>query len=263
MAAWATSLGVQMTNSRNRYLLLGISLMLGGALFAIAAYAVIGYMPLVALGVASVILGAISFFLGRTVPGVSVEAGQALFEAGLDNIASLVEELGLRSRAIYLPTSLTNGVPRALIPLHGNPASPTVGQRLEQRLIVRFGPGPEDRGILVATPGSAVLASLDLKGVSTDTDLEGALSAAIVGGLDLANRVTVLGTDENRTVEIFRPTLKLRHHPVYQVLGSPLASIVATLTAEIVGRPVSIVAEEAGKRGRHTVQIRLYDEVKA
>ena len=250
-----------MKGVRYRYILLGLGLMLGGSLFALVAYFVIGYMPLATLGLAAVILGAISLGLGRILPRVSLEAGQVLLEAGQDNIAALVEELGLRSPAVYLPTSLTNGVARALIPMRGNPASPAIQRRLERRLIVHFGQGPEELGLLVATAGSAALGLLEGAGVSSIEELEGALSAVLVGGLDLVGAVHVPGGGDTLRVELDRPTLPIRPHPAYAVLGSPLASIVATVAAEVLARPVSVARENTDRR-RHIVELQLHDEVR-
>jgi hypothetical protein len=52
-------------------------------------------------GISGVILGVVSLALGRSLPRISPEASLMLLEAGSDNIAILVEELGLRARAIY------------------------------------------------------------------------------------------------------------------------------------------------------------------
>ena len=250
-----------MKGVRYRYILLGLGLMVGGGLFALVAYLVIDYMPLAALGLAAVILGAISLGLGRTLPRVSVDAGQVLMQAGVDNVAALIEELGLRSRAVYLPTSITSGVARALIPARVNPASPAIQRHLERRFIVHFGPGPEDFGLLVATPGSAALPLLGEPGTPSTAELEGALSTVLVGGLDLVDAVRVPGGGNTLKVELVRPVLSTTPHPAYAVLGSPLASVVATVAAEVLGRPVSVASENTDSR-RHIIELRLQDEVK-
>jgi hypothetical protein len=174
-----------MTESRKRYILLGLGLILGGGLFAAAAWLILGYMPLAALGISGVILGVVSLALGRSLPRISPEASLMLLEAGSDNIAALVEELGLRAGAIYLPTSLTQGRPRALIPLHRDPVQPVLQKPVEQRLIVQFGPGQDDYGILVATPGSPALGLIEAPEEDSPGDLEAALSGLLVGRLDL------------------------------------------------------------------------------
>ncbi|MCH7940241.1 MAG: hypothetical protein IID13_10940, partial [Candidatus Marinimicrobia bacterium] len=127
--------------------------MISGVLFAVAAWLILAYKPLAALGMSAVILGAVSLALGRSLPRISPDASLILLEAGLENVAALIEELGLRGKAMYLPTSLTHGRPRALIPFQNNEVAPVIQRKVEHRLIVRFGAGVDDYGILRATPG--------------------------------------------------------------------------------------------------------------
>jgi hypothetical protein len=229
-----------MTESRNRYILLGLGLILGSGLFTAAAWLILGYMPLAALGISGVILGVVSLALGRSLPRISPEASLMLLEAGSDNIAILVEELGLHARAIYLPTSLTQGRPRALIPLHSGPVRPAIQKHVEQRLIVQFGPGHDDYGVLVATPGSPALGLIKVPEGGSPGDLEDSLSALLTGALDLVDAVRVRRDSEKIVIEVAHPALPLRSHPAYTVLGSPIASIVATVAAESLERPVSV-----------------------
>ncbi|MFQ5813466.1 MAG: hypothetical protein ACE5I2_09820 [Anaerolineae bacterium] len=239
-----------MIGLRSRYGLLGLALIMGGALFALAAWLLLDYMPLVALGVATVTLGTVSLALGRSLPRVSPDASLIFLEAGYANLAALVEELGLRSRALYLPSSLTEGGVRALIPLRGNSIHLKIQRRLEQRLIVRFGPGPEDVGILVATPAPAAFQGWDSP-TDTSGELEAALSSVLVASLDLVEGVRVGPIGKRLVVEVARPAVPRRNHPVSTVLGSPAASLVATLTAQALDRPLSVVEET--ERGRWLV----------
>ena len=106
--------------TENPYNLLGLALALTGGAMAAVSYLILDSIPLTALGMSMVILGVISLTLGRTRPKISPEASAILLETGLENMAAIVEELGLRSKAIYVPSSLTDGRPRALVPLHSN-----------------------------------------------------------------------------------------------------------------------------------------------
>lgn len=63
-------------------------------------------VPLTALGLATAILGGVSLALGRSMPRLPPEAVPYLLEAGVENMATLLEELGLTCRALYLPSSL-------------------------------------------------------------------------------------------------------------------------------------------------------------
>jgi hypothetical protein len=52
--------------------------------------------------------------------------------------------------------------------------------------------------------------------------------------------VRVRRDSEKIVIEVAHPALPLRSHPAYTVLGSPIASIVATVAAESLERPVSV-----------------------
>ena len=75
-----------MTESRKRYILLRLGLILGGGLFAAAAWLILGYMPLAALGISGVILGVVSLALGSSLPRISPEASLMLLEVGLTTL---------------------------------------------------------------------------------------------------------------------------------------------------------------------------------
>ena len=92
-----------------------------------------------------------------------------------------------------------------MIPFHNNDVKPVIHWKVEQRLIVRFGPGADDYGILVATPGSQALGLLEVPNSGSSGDFELALSGLLVGTLDLANSVRVSRNGDNITVEVGRP----------------------------------------------------------
>ena len=63
-------------------------------------------------------------------------------------------------------------------------------------------------------------------------------------------------------MEVSRPVLNGRNDVVGEVLGSPVASIAATMTAESFDRPVSVVSEN--KKGRwHVIELRLHPQAMA
>ena len=248
-----------MKGLRNQYSLLGVALLAGGGTFSLFAWFIVDYMPLVALGGSAVILGAVSLTLGRSLPEITPETSLILLEAGFDNIAALVEELGLHSRALYLPASLIEGPPRALIPLHGNSQHPVIQRRVEQRLIVRFGSGPQDFGVLVSTPGSSALHLQKTPLGPSSSELETALSEVLVGTLDMVEAVRVSRSGKVISVEVKQPALQRRDHPAYTILGSPVASIAATLAAQAVDRPVAVVSET--DRGRwHIIELEVVEQ---
>lgn len=209
--------------------------------------------PLTALGISTIILGVTSLALGRsqTPPGAS----ELLLEPGSENIATLIEELGLTSKAVYLPSSLTGGRPQALIPLHTNPHSPKPQSPLPKRFIVKYGPNPEDMGLLITTPGSTIASKSASKANSAQGDLEATLSSVLTGTIDLADAVKVSTTGEKIIVEVSNPRLKHKSIQAYESLGSSLASIVASIAAEALDKPV-IIDRETREKHKSIIELK-------
>jgi len=240
--------------TKNPYTLLGIGLIVAGICLVPLAHVLLESAPLAAAGVSVVMLGAVSLTLGRTRPRVSPEVSTLLLETGLENISTIVEELGLRAKAIYLPGSVTHGRPQALIPLHSNSSLPAFDRPLPARLIVKYGPRPEDIGLLVTTPGTTSLQMLEAKPGPSAEELQDALTSILEGTLDVADGVRVAVTGNSIAVEVLKPRLDYRDTRYYECLGSPLASIAAGLAAEALGRPVRVEGEERGK-GKSVIRL--------
>jgi len=190
------------------------------------------------------ILAAILLVLGRTVPKLSPEVSSLLLETGIDNIATIIEELGIKAKAIYLPSSLTGGRPKALIPLHTNPSLPPIKEALPQRLIVQYGARPDDIGLLVATTGTTAVGMLELRPGSSPAEFESSLTALFTGILGVADGARVVNNENNIRVEIRNPRIENKATWSHHCLGSPLASMVASVAAETWDKPVTIREEE-------------------
>ncbi len=233
---------------QTRYYRSGVTLLVCGVAILAASLLLLRSAPGASTGIALLVLGAIMLVLGDSRPRVSPELAQLLLHAGYDNLARLLEELGLRSAAVYLPSSLCHGVPRALIPLSDKsfvPSSLAIG---EDRLIARFSDAPDGVGLLVSTPGTQTLRLLP-SGVGTSMDELGASVQMLTAGtLDLVQSAELHEVDGIVSV-VYRGVSEDGGAPamaVYQTLGSPLAAIAATLTAENRQRPVVIESETAG-----------------
>lgn len=230
--------------NKNSYIQAGLGLIVAGALVALSARFVLGVTWLLALGICMLILAVILLALGRTVPRLPPEVCSLLLETGFDNIDAIVEELGIRASAIYLPSSLTGGRPQALIPLHSSPVVPAVRGPIPKRLIVRYGATPDDVGLLLSTAGSAAAGMLEAKPSASAAGLEEALNTLFVGTLGVANRVRVTSRENRLRVEVQKPRIEDRRTWSNHCLGGPLASIVACVAAEAWGKPVIIKQEE-------------------
>jgi hypothetical protein len=240
-----------MRRYRNVYYHLAIALLIAGGAFAPTSYLLLKSIPLTALGGSMLILGVVCLSLARSLPKVSSETGSMLLEAGVENIATLVEELGLRAKAVYLPSSLTaNGQPQALLPLSPNTNLSQLDRALPKRLIVKFGPQAEDIGLLVSTPGSVSASRLETKPDATAEDIGSSLTYILRGLLDVADGVRVVRMGEREIeVEVSHPRLDYKNASIYEWLGTPLASIVASVVAEAVDKPVAITEERQDKGG--------------
>lgn len=230
--------------SLSAYPRLGAALLLAGAIATPVFYFVAGSVPLTALALSSVLLGAIALMLARSLPAIPPRAAQLLLETGMENLAGLIEELGVEERAVYLPSALAGGKPRALIPLGAGPSGVEVTRPLAGRLIVQFGKDPEDVGLLVATPGAAVMSLLETPPGPSSSELEAALARVLVGSLDLATSVAVAQEPGSAIVSVSGLRLDRDDLWVYRLLGTPVASMAAAVVAEGLGRPVVVLSEE-------------------
>jgi hypothetical protein len=237
--------------NKNPYTWTGLGLLIAGGLISLSGYFIFHLIWLTALGICMLILAFILIALGKAVPELPPEVCGLLLETGIDNIAALIEELGIKTKAIYLPSSLTTDHPRALIPLHSNSSNTTITKALPKRLIVRYGTGPEDIGLLISTIGSTATGMLDAKPGITSTELESALTALFTGRLGVADGVRVINHDNNIMVEINKPRIDNGTAWSHLCLGGPLASIAASIAAEAWDRPITIKQEEQLKGKYH------------
>jgi hypothetical protein len=242
--------------NKNPYTWSGTGLLICGSIIGISAYLIFDSIWLTSLGICLFVLSIVIITLGKSVSRLPSEACSLLLETGFGNVTALLEELGVQTKALFLPSSLTNRQPRAFIPLDNNGQQPEIRRALPRRFITRYGTGPEEIGILVPTIGSAATAILDSKPEARFTELESALTLLFTGKLGLAGGAKVSGADKHITVEIIKPRLENGVIRYNRCLGSPLATIIASVTAEAWDTPVTINREEQDK-GKHYVELEL------
>ena len=167
-----------------------------------------------------------------------------------------MEELGIDSSAFYLPSSVTGDEPMALLPIENKQHYPVIKRFASRRFIVSYGPDRDDVGVLLKTPGSRALRFLDSNPEPTPTDLEQALKAIIVGSLDIAGGVTVNSDGHQLLVVVEQTRLEHRNLALYRVIGSPLASIIASVVAEAFDAPV-VVKEDVQQGGAAIVKLEV------
>ena len=245
-----------MPRNANPYTWTGVGLLILGFLITAVALLIFDLTWLTALGLATLIIALLLLALARSVPRLPPEFGRLLLEAGIDNIASVVEELGIREKAVYLPSSLAGGRPRALLPLASNDGTEWQIKSLPQRFIVRYGAAPEEVGLLVSTTGTVAVAMLTLTPGPEVVEIEAALKSLLVGTLGVAGGIKVMSLNDGLRVEIDRPSVSQPDSWGCQLLGGPLASVSAAVVAESKSRPVTITREE-NLRHRHIVELKV------
>jgi hypothetical protein len=203
----------------------------------------------------TVIIGIICFALANTRPYISPEASQVLLKTGMENTAALLEELGLRTKAVYLPSTMRDGHQQALIPLADKDIERIRG-KIPGRLIVRYGTSPEAMAIAVTTAGSVSTGLLENKPGPTSGEIQSAVTYVLVGLLDLANSVTVTMTDGQVEVSVTGARLGYEDIWYYRCLGSPIASIAAAISSEALDKPVRI-REESYSNGRSRIVLEV------
>jgi hypothetical protein len=240
---------------RNVYTWTGLSLLVAGFIIILVSLLVLSSLIwMTALGIAALIMAFILLALARTILGITPEVSMLLLETGIDNIATVVEELGIQSKPVYLPSSLTGGKPQALIPLHTNPSLPRITSALPRRFIVRYGSGPDDIGLLVTTAGTVAISILESTPGQASTQLESVLTSLFVGRLGAADKVRVIDMGAGLRVEVRNPRIQGTGVWSHRCLDSSLASIIAAVAAEAWSKPVVVTGEEqSGKT--YTVDI--------
>ncbi len=227
---------------KNPYRLLGMGLCLVGAMFAPVAYRIMESVPLTAIAISAIVIGIVCIALPNYRPYISPEACQILLKTVMGNTASMLGGLELENKALYLPSSMTDGHPQVIIPLEdGN--SKLIQGRIPGRMIVRYGAVPGDMAIAVATPGSISIELLKTTPGPTPEEIESAASYILIGMLDLADSVTV-GLSGAR-VDVLVRGARLHYQETWydRCLGSPIASIVAAICSEAMSKPVRIGKE--------------------
>jgi len=231
-------------------------LCLAGAIFAPISYFIIDSVPLTAVGISTIIIGFTCIALANARPYISPEACEMILRTGMENTTALLEELGLRNRAIYLPSTMRDGHPQAIIPLTEDGEIQRVKAKIPGRLIVRYGANPEDMAIAVTTPGSINIDMLETRPGPTSGDIEAAATYLLSGVLDIASSVSVKLADNKIDVQVNGAKLHYEDIWYYRCLGSPIASMVAAISSEALQKPVRIT-DESYDRGKSRITLEV------
>jgi hypothetical protein len=200
-------------------------------------------------------VGIVCIASGSTKPYISAEAFQAVLKPGVENTSALLEELGLRNKALYLPSTpstMGDGHSQTIIPLGDRDIGAMEG-KIPGRFIVRYGADPNGMAIAIATLGSFSLDFLKTRPGPTPEEIESAISYILTGVFDLADSATV--DLSNAHIEVTVKGAKLLYEDVWyhRCLGSPIASMVAAICSEALGKPVRVEGESYGGKEGHII----------
>lgn len=210
---------------------------------ALISYFTVNSVPITAVGVSTIMIGLTCIGIANVRPYISSEDSELILETGMEITTEMLEELGLRSKAVYLPSTMRDGYPQALIPLVQDKEIQLVKSKIPGRLIVKYGANPDDIAIAVTTPGSKIINILEGRPGPISSEIEAAVTDILIGVLDIANSVAVNLTGAQVDVEISGPRLHYQDIRYYRCLGSPIASIVAAISSEALQKPVRIRGE--------------------
>jgi len=238
--------------TRPRFSLTGLILLVSGLSMVAVSLTWLASGEGAITGIALVVLGLVLISLSRASSGMSDAMAALLTMSGYENIERLVEELGLSERAIYLPSAMIRRGPRALLPLAMPGTLPSADTTVYDRLVVQYGSGPSDVGLLVSTPGSGAIDLLSADVGDYPEGFENSLRTLATGTIEVAHSVEVHALEAKTTVT-FRGVngdSASGDSAMHRTIGSPLAAIAATLLAESLGRPVVVVSETQSRSVR-------------
>jgi len=224
------------------------------------------------LGLASFLIGLLLIYI-PVERVVSPKLVSALCISSLVNLNSLLEELGVDSKAIYLPTKEGTHQPRAFLPLIRNPdASLILAKRFEaDGLLTVDTSDPHRSGIVLVPPGSSLLSfieeesGIDLYNVSLD-ELGNVLRTGLAEAVEIAEDVRVISTDGSVRVEVGPLMLEELCQMQSKVapslcsqVGCPLCSAVICAITKAAKRPVSVVKISSLAGRRVSIELKLLE----
>ena len=238
--------------NKKRYTELGSVLMVAGGGVLGASLMLLRSYAGASTGIALLVVGLVIAVLGLSAKTMSPELSELLARTGYENLARLLEELGLRTRAVYLPSAMCGGRVRALIPVSADGDVGSIRHRIEDRLIVEYGEEPDQIGLLVATPGSVAVESMSLGPGVTIDDLTVELTRLAVSSLRIATGVVLHELGSRVEVHFSDESVPTgwRSSATEDCIGSLSASIAAALLAQARGCGVTIESEIVDKRLR-------------
>lgn len=208
------------------------------------------------VAIAVLVLGVVFVSLGRPEAPVQSPLAPLLAGCAYDNTAALLQSLGVRDRAVYMPAAMAGGAACACVEIDRRAGE---SSRPPAATVPVFTASEGGRTMLrIATPGSHSLPMVDSAPGATLDEATSALTTVAAGTLRLAAGVHIgeLGDLLRIRFDGYRDTGLLHHSAVDTCLGSPLAGIAATILAETLQTPIRYEGETR-KNGSLYVDLRI------
>ena len=254
------------------YRRLGVAFLLFGICLSTVSFLIQAYL-FAGLGLASFLMGLLLTYV-PTERTASPQLVSAFCLSSLVNLNLLLEELGIDSKAIYLPTKKETRQLRAFLPLARNPnSSPVLMKRLDNGgLFIANGQDPQQSGLALVPPGSSLAtlieqeSGIEFENVRLD-ELENTLKAGLVEGLEIVEdiRITFMNGSVRVEVgpliseEIYETQWKVARSLCNQV-GCPLCSAVICTITKAMKRPVSVIKISPLEGRKITMELKLLEE---
>lgn len=216
----------------------GVVISIVGAAVAAYSYFVALSVPLTALGVGMLVVGAsIAITPAKPVPGRAIKM---LLESSVANTEALLEEVGATGKAFYVPVK---GGVYAYVPLESASSSPPRPTEAPKGLVTEHG---GVRYLVLMPP---------LPRLGEASNLEEAVTEVLVDLTELCDSVKV-ARGEGLVVELKNPRARVGAGRFRSVMGSLEACAVATVVASVLNRVV-VVEAEADHGNRRIVKLKV------
>jgi len=251
----------------------GVFLVIVGAVVGSLSY-FMAIVPMMALGLASLLIGLLVLYLPSSYSVVAAIAAESSL-ASFFNIERLLEDLDLDERGIYIPVSGPGVAPHVFLPLALTPSTrrPPLGLNTSRRIFVTVGKNPEDRGVLLDSPGAGILSSLerslhlDLSKVGL-ADLQGTLDSGFRSiGIGKATSIKQEDAQNEVRIEMQLTALidletRIRNSAprLSEHIGTPVVSALAGAVSKATARYVKLKSALFDRAGRKIgVSLQLID----
>lgn len=232
-----------------RNTVVGIDFLIVGIVVATAAYVWTQSVPIVALGFAISIIGALLLLVvSEPIPR---DAYNALLNDSIANIELILSESNIKERAYTVAGD--DGKIRAFIPLRE--ASSSV-ELVDSRSFQRLRSSPQTfissdenlKGLVMIQPGNDLVR---VAKIHEKEDVAEALREVLVTFSGLASSVSVAREGDSVRVEVKNPKISYNFPHFNECLGTAVASIVSCVVAKTEERPVRMVDERIDRSILH------------